>query len=122
MKLNSRLYKQKCIVGMAKSTITRANMIDLIELVADTDEEAVGLRRASCLYVGAMPDVSLDNDGGRFVILVVAANSCVVRGLSRDQGEGKESERTTESMDKGGDFVIVLESSTIDLNTRTPRG
>lgn len=40
MKLNSRLYKQKCSVVVAKSTITRANVIDLIELVADADEEA----------------------------------------------------------------------------------
>lgn len=41
MKLNSRLYKQKCSVGVARSAITRANVIDLImELVADADEEA----------------------------------------------------------------------------------
>lgn len=40
MKLNSRLYKQKCSVGVAKSAITRANVIALIELVADADEEA----------------------------------------------------------------------------------
>ena len=111
MKLNSRLYKQKCSVGVAKSAITRTSVVDVIELVAGADEKAIELRRAICLYVEAIPDVSLDNDAGRFVILVVAANSCVVRGLSRDQGEGKESERTTESMDKGGDFVIVLERS-----------
>lgn len=63
-----------------------------------------------------MPDVSLYNDAVRFVILVVAENSLVVRESSRV--EDKETRRTTKCMGKDGDYVIVLDCG---WRTRSPR-
>ena len=37
IKLNSRVYKQKFSVGVVKSVMTRANVIDLIAHVVDAD-------------------------------------------------------------------------------------
>lgn len=58
-----------------------------------------------------MPDVSLDNDAVRFVILVVAANSCVVRGLSRVKAKTKKVEEQQSPWTKAATMSL---SSTVD--------
>lgn len=78
IKLNSRLYKRRCSVGVTKSAIGRASAIDLLQIVAEADREASRTAEGKLLICAAMTDVSLDNDAVRFVILAVAEISLVV--------------------------------------------